>query len=196
MRGSQYARPVPADGVRKVVTLVEDVHVEGGRSVTPPTRMVAVGAVVTNPLAGDFVEDLSPLIDAYCEPLGALLTGRALDLLAAPAQGFGKGALVGLDGDVEHGSAIIHNLRFGNHVRDAVGGSALLPAAEKRGAAGATLDLAVKHIDDQTVRSHHQTLEVRIGDAPRADEIVVWVVLARSGRPHARLPAFGSELET
>jgi hypothetical protein len=187
---------VPADGVRKVVTLVEDVHVEGGRSVTPPTRMVAVGAVVTNPLAGDFVEDLSPLIDAYCEPLGALLTGRALDLLAAPAQGFGKGALVGLDGDVEHGSAIIHNLRFGNHVRDAVGGSALLPAAEKRGAAGATLDLAVKHIDDQTVRSHHQTLEVRIGDAPRADEIVVWVVLARSGRPHARLRAFGSELET
>ena len=194
MRGSQYARPVPADGVRKVVTLVEDVHVEGGRSVTPPTRMVAVGAVVANPLAGDFVEDLSPLIDAYCEPLGALLTGRALDLLAAPAQGFGKGALVGLDGDVEHGSAVIHNLRFGNKVRDAIEGSALLPSAEKRGAAGAPLDVAVKHKDDHTVRSHHQTFEVRIPDAPRADELVIWVVVASAGRPHARLGAFGSEL--
>ena len=100
---------MPADGVRKVVTLVEDVHLEGGRSVTPPTRMVAVGAVVANPLAGDFAEDLSPLVDAYCELLGALLTRRALDVLGAPAEGFGKGALVGLDGDVEHGSAIIHN---------------------------------------------------------------------------------------
>jgi hypothetical protein len=94
----------------------------------------------------------------------------------------GKGALVGLDGDVEHGSAIIHNHRFGNHVREAVGGTALLPAAEKRGAAGATLDLAIKHIDDHTVRSHHQTFEVRIGDAPRGDETVIWVAVASSGR--------------
>jgi len=187
---------VPADGVRKVVTLVEDVHVEGGRSVTPPTRMVAVGAVVANPLAGDFVEDLSPLIDAYCEPLGALLTGRALDLLAAPAQGFGKGALVGLDGDVEHGSAIIHNLRFGNRVRDPVDGTSLLPAAEKRGAAGAPIDIAIKHKHDHSVRSHHQTFEVRIPDAPRADEIVIWVALATSGRPLSRLGEFGSELAT
>jgi hypothetical protein len=187
---------VAADGVRKVVTVVEDVHVEGGREVTPATRIAAAGAVIENPCAGRFVEDLSPLIDAYCEPLGQLLTARALELLGGPAEGFGKGALVGLDGDVEHGSAIIHNLRFGNHVRDAVGGTALLPAAEKRGAAGATLDLAVKHIEDQTVRSHHQTFEVRVGDAPRGDEIVIWVVVAGSGRPHARLGAFGSELQT
>jgi hypothetical protein len=184
-----------AAAIRKVVTFVEDVHLEGGKAVEPPTRMVAAGAVVANPLAGRFVEDLAPLIDAYCEELGALLTARALELLGGAAEGMGKGALVGLDGDVEHGSAIIHNLRFGNHVRDAVGGTALLPAAEKRGAAGATLDIAIKHVDDHTVRSHHQTLEVRIGDAPRADEIVVWVALASSGRPHARLGAFGTELE-
>ncbi len=182
------------DGLRKVVAVVEDVTSEGGRAVDPPTRMVAVGAVIENPFAGRFVEDLQPLIDRYCEPLGELLTERALPLLGAPAEGVGKGALVGMDGDVEHGSAIIHNLRFGNKVRDAISGTALLPAAEKRGAAGAPLDIAVKHKDDHSVRSHHQTFEVRIPDAPRPGEIVVWVTLAASGRPHARLGAFGSEL--
>ena len=182
-------------GIRKVVTVVEDVHVEAGRAVDPPTRIAAAAAVITNPFAGGYVDDLEPLIDTYCEPLGELLTGRALKLLGGPAEGYGKGALVGLDGDIEHGSAIIHNLRFGNKVRDPVSGTTLLPAAEKRAAAGATLDLAVKHITDQTVRSHHQTFEVRIPDAPRADEIVIWVVLASGGRPHARLGAFGSELD-
>lgn len=181
-------------GVRKVVTLVEDVLREGGEPVEPPTRIVAAGAVISNPLAGRFVADLQPLIDEFCEPLGELLTRRTLELLGAPAEGVGKGALVGLNGDVEHGSAIIHNLRFGNKVRDAILGTALLVAAEKRGGAGATIDVAIKHKDDHSVRSHHQTFEVRIPDAPRADEIVIWIALASSGRPHARLGAFGSEL--
>lgn len=183
------------DHVRKVVAVVEDVHREGGKSVEPPVRIAAAAAVIANPFAGAYVEDLEPLIDAYCEPLGALLTGRALELLDGEVEAYGKGALVGLDGDVEHGSAIIHNLRFGNRVREPVGGTSLLPSAEKRGAAGATLDLAIKHIHDHSVRSHHQTFEVRVPDAPRPDEIVIWVALASSGRPHARLGAFGSELE-
>ena len=143
---------------------------------------------------GRYVEDLEPLIDQYCEPLGSLLTERALELLGAEAEGYGKGALVGLDGEIEHGSAIIHNLRFGNRVRDPVDGTSLLPAAEKRGAAGAPIDLAIKHKHDHSVRSHHQTFEVRIPDAPRADEIVIWVALATGGRPLSRLGAFGSEL--
>ena len=185
---------VALDGLRKVVTIVEDVEREGGRPVVPHTRMVAAGAVVENSFAGRFVDDLEPLIERYCEALGTLLTERALSLLDAPAEGVGKGALVGLDGDMEHGSAVIHNLRFGNKVRDAIHGTALLPAAEKRGAAGAPLDIAVKHKDDHTVRSHHQTFEVRIPDAPRADELVIWIVVASSGRPHARLGVFGSEL--
>jgi hypothetical protein len=185
---------VPLDGLRKVVTIVEDVVREGGEPVEPVTRMAAAGAVVKNPFAGRYVADLEPLIDRYCEPLGELLTERALELLGAPAEGVGKGALVGLDGDVEHGSAVIHNLRFGNKVRDVIQGTALLPAAEKRGGAGASLDVAIKHKDDHTVRSHHQTFEVRIADAPRADELVIWVAVASSGRPHARLGAFGSEL--
>lgn len=185
---------VAIEGLRKVVTVVEDVLREGGEPVEPPTRLVAAGAVVENPFAGRFVPDLQPLVDRYCEPLGELLTARALEALGVAAEGVGKGALVGLEGEVEHGSAIIHNLRFGNHVRSAIGGTALLPAAEKRGAAGAPLDIAVKHKDDHTVRSHHQTFEVRIPDAPAAGEIVIWVALASGGRPQSRLAAFGSEL--
>jgi hypothetical protein len=183
------------DGLRKLFVIVEEVRSESGRPVEPPTVVAAAGAVVQNPLAGRFVDDLAGVADAYCEPLGRLLTERALGALgAADVEGYGKGALVGLGGEVEHGSAIIHNLRFGNLVRDPVGGSSLLPSAEKCGPAGAVLDLALKHKDDHTVRSHHQTFEARIPDAPRDDEIIVWVALASSGRPLARLPAFGSEL--
>jgi len=160
----------------------------------PARRLCAAGAAVGTPFAGRLVRDLERRVERYCEPLGELLTKRALELLGAPAEGVGKGALVGLDGDLEHGSAVIHNLRFGNKVRDAISGTALLPAAEKRGAAGAPLDIAIKHKDDPTVRSHHQTFEVRIPDAPRAGELVIWIALAASGRPHARLGAFGSEL--
>jgi hypothetical protein len=183
------------DGLRKLCVIVEEVRSESGRPVEPPALLAAAGAVVANPLAGRFVEDIAAVADAYCEPLGRLLTERALGALgAADVEGYGKGALVGLGGEVEHGSAIIHNLRFGNLVRDPVGGSSLIPSAEKRGPAGAAIDLALKHKDDHTVRSHHQTFEVRIPDAPRDGEIVVWVALASSGRPLARLPAFGSEL--
>jgi len=182
-------------GIRKLVTIVEEVHAEGGRAVDPPLVVAAGGAVVANPLAGRFVEDLAPLADSYCEPLGRLLVERALAALGgAPVEAYGKGALVGLDGEVEHGSAILHNLHFGNPVRDAVGGTSLLPSAEKCGAAGAPLDLALKHTADHTVRSHHLTFEVRIPDAPRPGEILVWIALATAGRPQARLPEFGSEL--
>ena len=182
-------------GVRKVCVIAEEVGLEAGRPVEPPARVAAAGAVVANPLAGEFAEDLTSLADAYCEPLGRLLAERALEALAAPAvEAYGKGALVGLAGEVEHGSAIIHNLRFGNPLRQPVEGTSLLPSAEKVGVAGATLDLALKHKEDHSVRSHHQTFEVRIPDAPREDEIVIWVAFASTGRPLARLPAFGSEL--
>jgi amino acid synthesis protein len=181
-------------GVRKLVTLVEETLTEGGREVDPPLRIAAAAAVIEDPLAGGFADDLSPLIEAYCEPLGGLLTELALGALGGAAEAYGKGALVGLEGEVEHGSAILHNLRFGNPVRDAVGGTSLLPSAEKCGPAGAPLDLALKHIADHTVRSHHQTFEVRLPDAPRPAEIVIWVALATSGRPQARLAEFGSEL--
>jgi hypothetical protein len=182
------------EGLRKVVTIVEDVHAEGGRPVDPPLRVSAAGAVIANPFAGLWVDDLEPLIETYCEPLGTLLTARALELLGGEVEAYGKGALVGMDGEIEHGSAIIHNLRFGDRVRGPADGTSLLPSAEKRGSPGTPLDLAIKHKSVHRVRSHHQTFEVRIPDAPRSDEIVIWVVLASTGRPQSRLGEFGSEL--
>lgn len=176
--------------IRKVVTTVEDVHREGGRPVDPPVRCVAVGAVIANPLAGrPFEGDLAAFVDALGPSLGHLLGGRVVELLDGRVEAYGKGALVGADGEVEHGSAIIHTLKFGNPFRSAAQGTALLPAAEKRGAIGASLDLAMKHKDDHAVRSHHMTFEVRIPDAPRADEIVVYCAGANAGRPHARIGA-------
>jgi hypothetical protein len=182
------------EGIRKTVEFTEEVLIEGGRDVEPPTRITAVLAVVSNPLAGRWADDLGSLIDTYSDVLGPMLGRRCAELLGQPAEAFGKGALVGTDGEIEHGSAIIHNLRFGDPIRVAAShATSLLPSAEKRGATGATLDIALKHIHDVTVRSHHQTFEVRIADAPRPDEIVIAVAMASGGRPHARLAPFSSE---
>jgi hypothetical protein len=180
--------------LRKTILVVEDTKASNGIPVEPQLRTAAAAAVIANPYAGRYVEDLEPLVQEFCEPLGELLAGMAHAALGAPAEAYGKGALVGMTGEVEHGSAVIHNLLFGNFVRDAAQGTALLPSAEKRGVAGTPLDVPLKHKDDPALRSHHQTFEVRVADAPAADEIVIWVALATGGRPLARLRAFGSEL--
>jgi hypothetical protein len=181
--------------IRKIVSLYEDLLVEGGREVEPPVRLAGAAAVVENPYAGRYVEDLGPLLEHYCGRLGSLLAERALDALGGgPVEAYGKGALVGLDGEIEHASGIIHNLGFGNPVRQAMSASSLLPSTEKRAAAGATLDVPLKHVEDHKVRSHHLTLEVRIGDAPRPDELVIAIACSSSGRPHARLADFGTEV--
>jgi len=184
--------------LRKLVTITEEIQTEGGKPVTPPTRVVAVLAVITNPLAGkEWRSDLTGLVEEFSAPLGRLLGTTAAALLGAPAEAFGKGALVGTEGEIEHGSAIIHNLMFGDPIREAAGNStSLLPSAEKRGAPGSPIDIPLKHIYDVTTRSHHQTFEVRIPDAPRGGEIVVVAVMATSGRPHARLSPFGSDYKT
>jgi hypothetical protein len=181
--------------IRKLVGVYEDLLVEGGREVETPTRVAGAAAVIENPYAGRYAEDLSPLFEHYCRRLGVLLSERALAALGGPhVEAYGKGALVGLDGELEHASGIIHNLAFGNPVRDAMAASSLLPSTEKRAAAGATLDVPLKHVEDHTVRSHHLTLEVRIADAPRADELVIALACSSSGRPHARLAEFGTEV--
>ncbi|MEU6539676.1 amino acid synthesis family protein [Streptomyces sp. NPDC047000] len=180
--------------VRKIVTLVEELLVEGGRPVVPAARVAVVAAVIDNPWAGrGFVEDLRPGIDAHASDLGKLLAGRVVEALGAPVEAYGKAAVVGLDGEIEHGSALIHTLAFGNHFRAAAGATVLLPAVEKRAGSGTPFDIPLKHITDATVRSHHQSFEVRIADAPHAGEIVVALAAAAQGRPQQRLTPFSAE---
>jgi hypothetical protein len=179
--------------VRKLTVVEEEIRLEGGRPVKRPHRMVAAAAVVANPCAGRYVDDLTPLIVEYCDQLGELLAAMVVARLAEPVEAYGKGAVVGTAGEVEHGSAIIHNLRFGNAYRKLIADAAtLLPSVEKRGLPGAPFDVPLKHVIDASVRSHHQTVELRVADAPQADEIVVVLAGATTGRPQERLPAFGS----
>lgn len=180
--------------VRKIVTVVEEVHDEGGRAVDPPARVAIVAAVIENPWAGEgFVEDLAPGIDANASDLGALLAPAVIEALGAPAQAYGKAAIVGLDGEIEHGSGLIHTLKFGDHFRNAAHATTLLPAVEKRAAAGTVFDIPLKHITDATIRSHHQSVEVRIADAPHPAEIVVALAAASQGRPQQRLASLSTE---
>lgn len=180
--------------VRKIVTVVEEIHEEGGRPVTPPARVAVVAAVIANPWAGQgFVEDLAPGIDANASDLGALLAPAVIEALGERPEAYGKAAIVGLDGEIEHGSGLIHTLKFGNHFRDAANATTLLPAVEKRAAAGTVFDIPLKHITDATIRSHHQTVEVRVADAPHPGEILVALAAAAQGRPQQRLADLSTE---
>ncbi|MEU1980869.1 amino acid synthesis family protein [Nocardia sp. NPDC019395] len=180
--------------VRKIATIVEEILLEGGRPVAPVARVAVVAAVIENPWADKgFVEDLSPGIDENASDLGALLAPRVIEALGATAEAYGKAAIVGLGGEIEHGSGLIHTLKFGDHFRKAANATTLLPAVEKRGPAGIVFDIPLKHITDATIRSHHQTVEVRIPDAPHANEIVIALAAAAQGRPQQRLAALSTE---
>lgn len=180
--------------VRKIITLLEETVTEGGRPVEPAARVAVVGAVIENPWAGQgFVEDLSAGIDATASDLGALLAPRVVEALGAEVEAYGKAAIVGLDGEVEHGSALIHTLKFGDHFRKATNASTLLPAVEKRAAAGTTFDIPLKHITDATIRSHHQSIEVRVADAPHPGELLVALAASAQGRPQQRLASLSTE---
>jgi len=183
--------------IRKLAVYTETVTEEGGRPLERPLRLAAAMAVVRNPYANaPYVEDLSQLIETHCPVIGELLAEELHRLIGDEAEAFGKGALVGTAGDIEHGSAIIHSLKFGNPIRGRLKGESLLPSAEKRGATGASLDIALKHKNDVKIRSHHLTFEVRIPDAPLPDEIVVVAAAASSGRPHARIGTLQDDLKT
>jgi hypothetical protein len=180
--------------VRKVVTIVEEMLIEGGRPVDPAAHVAVVAAVIENPWGRQgFVEDLAPGISANASEVGKLLAGRVVAALGRPVEAYGKAAIVGLNGEIEHASALIHTLLFGDHFRNAANATTLLPAVEKRAAAGTVFDIPLKHITDATIRSHHQSFEVRIADAPHPDEILIALAAASRGRPQERLAPLSSE---
>lgn len=181
--------------IRKLVVTVEETRREMGRDIAPATRKAAAAAVIDNPFAGRFVEDLGPLM-AIGEEVGALLGERAVAALGVPPaaiESYGKAAIVGEDGELEHAAAILHP-RLGAPLRQAVEkGAALVPSAKKRGGPGTPIDVPLGHKDAAFVRSHFDAMEVRIADAPRRDEIVVAVVVTDSGRPLPRVGGLSKE---
>ncbi len=175
--------------IRKIVTFVEETHIEGGQGLDRPTRKAAAVAVIANPFAGGFTQDLGELIDTGAA-LGRLLGERAVAALGvAPSaiESYGKAAIVGENGELEHAAAILHP-KLGGPLRIAVEkGAALVPSAKKRGGMNTPIDVPLGHKDAAFVRSHFDAMEIRVHDAPRADEIVVAVVVTDSGRPLPRI---------
>ena len=175
--------------IRKLLTIVEETHRESDQTIAPPTRKAAAVAVIGNPYAGRFADDLAELV-AIGEMLGGLLgerAVRALGIQPGQAHSYGKAAIVGEDGELEHAAAILHP-KLGAPLRAAVEkGAALVPSAKKRGGMGAAIDVPLGHKDAAFVRSHFDAMEVRVPDAPRRDEIVVAVVVTDSGRPLPRI---------
>jgi len=175
--------------IRKLIVIVEETHAEIERAVNPPTRKAAAIAVLKNPFAGRYVEDLTPLMDMG-EELGGLLGDRARQALGiAPeaAESYGKACIVGLRGELEHAGAILHP-KLGAPFRKALGrGLALIPSVKKRGPAGSGIDVPLNHKDAAFIRSHFDGMTVGVPDAPADDELVVALVVTDSGRPLPRI---------
>ena len=175
--------------IRKIIVQTDEVRVEMGRDVQPPVRKALAMAVIENPCAGRYVENLDELI-AIGEELGGLLGARcvqALGIEPGQAQSYGKAAIVGEAGELEHAAAILHP-KLGAPLRVAVEkGAALVPSGKKMGGLGTAIDVPLGHKDAAYVRSHFDAMEARVADAPRANEIVVAVVVTDSGRPLPRV---------
>ena len=175
--------------IRKIATWVEETHREIGQQISPPTRKAVAVAVIKNPFAGSYTEDLTPLMDIGAE-LGGLLGDKcvaALGITPAQAESYGKAAMVGEGGELEHAAAILLP-KLGAPLRVAVEkGAALVPSSKKMGGPGQVLDVPLGHKDAAYVRSHFDGIEVRLNDAPRAGEILVAVAVTDSGRPLPRV---------
>lgn len=175
--------------IRKVVVQVDETRQEMGRPIDPPVRKALAMAVIENPYAGGYADKLDDLIDIG-EELGALLGQKcvqALGIEPGRAHSYGKAAIVGEAGELEHAAAVLHP-KLGAPLRKAVEkGAALVPSAKKRGGLGTAIDVPLGHKDAAFVRSHFDAMEARVPDAPRANEIVVAVVVTDSGRPLPRI---------
>jgi hypothetical protein len=176
--------------LRKIVAYTETTLIEGGREAERPLKLFAVAAVLTNPWHGQgFVEDLGPQVRAVAPELGAMLTAEMLAMTGGGevVEGYGKAAVVGTAGEIEHASALIHTLRFGNHYRKAVGAKSYLSFTNTRGGPNCPVVIPLMHKMDEGMRSHYLTVQFSILDAPAPDEIVVALGASIGGRPHHRI---------
>ena len=175
--------------LRKFAKFVDKTFIEGGKTAKEPVLLVSVAAVIKNPWSDrGFVEDLKPEILELAPKLGDILVPELIKEMGSGDEilAYGKAAMVGLNGEIEHASAFIHTLRFGNKFRDAVNGTSYLSFTNTRGPAGSKISLPMMHKTDAGLRPYYLTHEFTIHDAPNEDEIVVAIGGASTGRAHAR----------
>ena len=185
--------------LRKVVTFDEDIHREGGRAAEPALRIIGVAAVLANPWAGlGYVEDLSPEIKRLAPALGEMLTDRLIALAGSgkAIEAYGKACVAGVNCELEHASALIHTLQFGNFYREAVGAKSYLGFTNTRGPANTQIAVPLMDKHDTGRRSHYLTVQFSIYDAPAENELVVALGAATGGRPHHRIGDRYSDLAT
>ena len=176
--------------IRKIVRYIDETYIEGGKEAARPWVMAGVAAVIANPWAGKgFVDDLRSEILSQAPALGEKMVPALMATIGGAniVEAYGKAAVVGVNGEVEHGSGMIHTLRFGNQYRMAVQGESFLSFTNKRAGAGTAITIPMMHKDDAGMRSHYLTLEFHIPDAPAPDEIVIALGAATGGRPHHRI---------
>ncbi|MGV6805088.1 MAG: amino acid synthesis family protein [Ruegeria sp.] len=176
--------------IRKTLLHVENTFVEGGKPAEHPLTLIAAVAVIANPWAGrGFVDDLRPEIHDCAPGLGRLLTDMVLQAAGGGnrVEAYGKAAVVGVNGEVEHGSALIHTLRFGNAYREAVGAKSYLAFTNTRGPANAAMQIPLMDKNDGGRRSHYLTIHLQVADAPAPDEIMIALGASIGGRPHHRI---------
>ena len=184
--------------LRKIVTFDEDIYSEGGKEVDPILRIIGVAAVLSNPWKGQrFVEDLQPEIKRIAPVMGKALTDRLISMVGSgeKIEAYGKAALAGTSCEIEHASAIIHTLQFGNFYREAVGAKSYLGFTNTRGPANTQIQIPLMDKHDTGRRSHYLTVQFSIYDAPDVDEIVCALGAATSGRPHHRIGDRYSDLK-
>ena len=180
--------------IRKIVTAIEEVWHDGGPPLADPVRKGAIGAVIRNPYAGRYVEDIAPMMDAL-KPLALDITRRliaALDAQGPEIEAYGKGAIVGVSGEIEH--AALWHQPSGWGIREAMGGAkAIVPSTVKVASAGTRIDIPLHHANAAYVRSHFDAVEFCVPDGPKPDEIVFIVGLSTGGRPHPRVGGLRAE---
>lgn len=185
---------MPEVDIRKILNVTEEIFHEGGPRANTPLRRAAVLAVIRNPFAGMYVEDIQPFMDDL-KPLGLTMAHRLVDLLGGDPkliEGYGKGAIVGADGELEHGA--LWHAPGGYAMREVLGDAlAIVPSTKKVGGVGARLDVPVTHINASYVRSHFDSMELGLNDAPRAGEMALALVMTTGPRVHNRAGGFSAD---